>query len=90
MSKRVFIPGLSVFCALAMISSISATAMAQQLPVRVIQGSDGTMYVVQGGNSWTLVPDQASDSDVAALNPGGEIALHGAKLLFDFCPSGFK
>ena len=31
------------------------------------------MYVLQGGNSWTLVPDQASDSDVAALNPGGEI-----------------
>jgi hypothetical protein len=73
MSKRVFIPGLSVFCALAMIGSISATAMAQQVPVRVIQGTDGTLYVVQGSNSWTLVPDQAGDSDVAALNPSGEI-----------------
>jgi hypothetical protein len=47
--------------------------MAQTAPVRVIQGSDGTLYVVQGGSSWTLVPDQASDSDVAALTPGGEI-----------------
>jgi hypothetical protein len=47
--------------------------MAQTAPVRVIQGSDGTLYVVQAGNSWTLVPDQASDSDIAALAPGGEI-----------------
>jgi hypothetical protein len=51
----------------------SAGAQPAPVPVRVIQGSDGTLYVVQGSNSWTLVPDQATDSDVAALNPSGEI-----------------
>jgi hypothetical protein len=70
---RVFLRGLNVFCALALISSLAATAMAQQVPVRVVQSSDGTLYVLQGSNSWTLVPDQLSDSDAAALNPGGEI-----------------
>jgi hypothetical protein len=40
--------------------------------VRVIQGADGTLYLVRGGNAWTLVPDQASDSDVGALNLSGE------------------
>jgi hypothetical protein len=28
---------------------------------------------VQAGNSWTLVPDQISDSDLAALNLSGEV-----------------
>jgi hypothetical protein len=70
---RLFIRGLGVFCTLALISSLAVTAMAQQAPVRVVQGSDGTLYVVQAGNSWTLIPDQISDSDIAALTPSGEV-----------------
>ena len=70
---RVFLRGLNVLCAFALIGSLAATAMAQQAPVRIVQGSDGTLYVLQGSNSWTLVPDPLSDSDATALTPGGEI-----------------
>jgi hypothetical protein len=74
MSSRV-VRGFAAFVtsALVAVSASSAFAQPTPVPVRVIQGSDGTLYVVQGNGSWTLVPDQASDSDVAALNPGGEI-----------------
>jgi hypothetical protein len=70
---RAFVRGMGVVCAVVMIGNMAATAMAQQVPVRVVQGTDGTVYVIQGGNSWTLVPDPISDADTAALSPGGEI-----------------
>jgi hypothetical protein len=52
---------------------LAATALAQTAPLRVVQGSDGALYLVQANNSWTVVPDQISDSDLAALTPSGEI-----------------
>ena len=70
---HVFLRALNIVCGLALIGSLAATAMAQQVPVRVVQASHGTLYVLQGSTSWTLVPDQLSDSDAAALNPTGEI-----------------
>jgi len=50
-----------------------AFAARHHAPVRVVQKSDGTLYVLQGDTSWTLVPDQISDVDAAALTPSGEI-----------------
>ena len=74
-SGRVVVRGLEALgaCTFAAVLVVTAVAQPAPVPVRVIQGSDGTLYVVQGGNSWTLVPDQASDSDVAALNLAGAI-----------------
>jgi hypothetical protein len=74
-SSRVIVRGFAGLAALVVTGSLAVTAVAQRAPapVREVQGSDGTLYIVQGTNSWTLVPDQISDADVAALNPGGEI-----------------
>lgn len=49
------------------------SAVAQPAPLRVVQSSDGTLHVVQGATSWTLLPDPIGDSDLAGLNPVGEI-----------------
>jgi hypothetical protein len=57
-----------------LVTAVAVTAVAQAAPVRVVQGSDGTLYLVQAGNSWTLVPDRISDSDLATLTS------HGGKL----------
>jgi hypothetical protein len=42
-------------------------------PQMIVQGSDGTLYLVHGVAAWPLVPDQITDSDLAALNLGSEI-----------------
>jgi hypothetical protein len=73
MTSRLMLRGLAVFGALILTAALALTAVAQSSPVRVAQGSDGSLYVVQGNNSWKLVPDQISDSDLAALSPSGEI-----------------
>jgi hypothetical protein len=52
---------------------LPAPAVAHPAPVRVVQRSDGTLYVLQGDRSWTLVPDQIDDADAAGLSPSGEI-----------------
>jgi len=59
--------------AIAAALAVSAAAQPAPVPVHVVQSTDGTLYVVQGSTSWTLVPGQISDSDAAALNPSGEI-----------------
>lgn len=59
--------------AVILVAVPAATAGAQSAPVRVVQKTDGTLLVVQGNSSWTLVPDQISDDDAAALAPSGEI-----------------
>src|SRR3981081_681492 len=59
--------------ALIMAAVLTATAVAQPAPVRVVQGSDGTLYVVQDGKYWTLMPDQIGDTELEALGPRGEI-----------------
>src|SRR5450631_99545 len=73
MTSRLVFRGFAVFGALIFVAVLAVTAGAQPAPVRVVQGSDGTLYVLQGSSSWTLVPDQISDADVAALAPIGEI-----------------
>ncbi|MBV9601719.1 MAG: hypothetical protein JOZ87_33340 [Chloroflexi bacterium] len=47
--------------------------MAQSSPLNVVQSSDGTLYLEQGSNAWTMVPNSISDSDLAALTPSGEL-----------------
>jgi hypothetical protein len=69
MNKRIIFSLLIVFL---LTMSVAPTA-AQTAPVSVVQASDGTLYVVQGNSAWRLVPDQISDSDLAALSQTGEI-----------------
>jgi hypothetical protein len=61
--------------ALILSISISTTAVAAQpSPLSVVQGSDGTLYLVPGGgNAWTIVPNPISDADLASLTPSGEL-----------------
>jgi hypothetical protein len=73
MRSRLLFRGFAVFSALVFVAVLTVTAFAQSAPVRVVQKSDGTLYVLQGDTSWTLVPDQISDADAAALTPSGEI-----------------
>jgi hypothetical protein len=67
--------GFAAFGTLAVIATFTSAAVAQPapVPVRLVQGSDGALYVVQGSSSWTVVPDQIGDEEVAALSPTGEI-----------------
>jgi len=73
MKSRLLFRGFAVFGALVFAAALTVAAVAQTAPVRVVQGSDGTLYVVQGNGYWTLVPDQISDADLAALTPSGAI-----------------
>ncbi len=63
----------AAFGALGMAIGLALTAVAQDGPVRIVQSSDHTLYLVQGASSWMLVPDQITDSDLAALTPRGEL-----------------
>src|SRR6266851_9781602 len=42
-------------------------------PVRIVVASDGTLYLVQNGGAWPLVPDSMSDSALASLTYAGEL-----------------
>jgi hypothetical protein len=73
MSKSVALRGLSMLGAFAMAAALRVTALAQPAQPRIVQSSDGTLYLVQGGSAWPLVPDQIGDDALAALNVGGEV-----------------
>jgi hypothetical protein len=75
MGTRLMARGLAALGTLALAGAFAGVTFAQPapVPVRVVQGSDGTLFVIQGSSSWMLVPDQVSDSDIATLNLGGEI-----------------
>jgi len=72
MSSKFFFRGLGVVGAFALIAAVAVTALAQGAPLRIVQASNGTLYLAQEGKSWTLVPDRISDSDLAALTPRGK------------------
>jgi hypothetical protein len=40
---------------------------------RIVQASDGSYYVLEGGAAQLLLPDQINDVDLAALSLGGEL-----------------
>ena len=73
MASKIFVRGLAAVGAFVLVAAVATTAVAQSAPLRVVQGSDGTLYLVQAGNSWTLVPDSMSDSDLSGLTPSGEV-----------------
>lgn len=73
MNTGLVLRGLSVIGAFALVATLTVTAVAQPTQPRVVQSSDGTLYLVQGGSAWPLLPDQISDDDLAALNLGGEV-----------------
>jgi hypothetical protein len=64
---------ITLFSAVVLVLALVVPAGAQSAILRVVQGSDGTLYLVQGGNAWTLVPGQISDSDLDGLTQLGEI-----------------
>jgi hypothetical protein len=72
MPNQIFFRGLAVVGAFALLAVFAATAIAQAAPLRIVQASNGTLYLVQAGKSWTLVPERISDSDLAALRPRGK------------------
>ena len=72
MARRIVLRGFAAVGAFVLIAMLAVTAVAQAGPLRVVQGSNGTLYLVQGGRSWTLIPDRISDSDRAALTPRGK------------------
>ena len=51
--------GVAVLSPFAFIVVFASSVAAQPapIPVRVRQADDGSLYVVQGTHSWTLVPD---------------------------------
>src|SRR5207249_810926 len=72
-ARFVFRGVAAALCAGALFAVLAVSVSAQAVPVRVVQGSDGTLYLVQGGSAWLLVPDQLSDADLANLTLGGEV-----------------
>ena len=73
MSTRLVLRGVALLGGLALIAELAVTALAQPAQPRVVQSSDGSLYLVQGGNAWSLVPDPIDDEELAALNLGGEV-----------------
>ena len=71
MPSQIFFRGLGAIGVFVLVAAVAVTALAQAAPVRVVQGSDGTLYLAQEGKSWTLVPDPISDSELATLTSRG-------------------
>ena len=59
--------------ALVMLLVSVVGVVAQSSAIRVLQTGDGTLYLVQDSNAWTMVPGPISDADLAALTPSGEL-----------------
>jgi hypothetical protein len=45
----------------------------QSSAIHVLQGADGTLYLAQDSDAWTMQPSPISDADLAALTPSGEL-----------------
>ena len=71
-------------CAAVVVGAcIVGTVSAQSgpiVPVAIMQGSEGTLYLIAGAWKYELVPDPISDQDLGALQEGGSIA--GSQLIF--------
>lgn len=68
-SGQVVLPALVALVVPLLLGGLGALAQAE--PVRVVQGSDGTLYVLVDGVRHLLVPDVLSDEELHAL-PEGE------------------
>lgn len=67
MTRQILFSCVLVLLAFAMVPAVRA----QTVPIRVVQGSTGTLYLAQGGNAWMLVPSPLSDDDLATLTTIG-------------------
>ena len=65
-----------VFAAAALVAALSATAVSAQSTgsATVVQGSDGTLYLVGQAGRYTLSPTSMTDAQIAALPDLGPIS----------------
>jgi hypothetical protein len=61
-----------------------APSTAQTAPTHLVQGGDGTLYVVSGSTRYAVSPDAISDEDLATLNDGGNL---GSQLTLPSTPA---
>jgi hypothetical protein len=73
MSTYPALRSFAVVGAFVFVATLAASAAAQPAPPQVVQGTDGSLYILQGPKAWTLFPGQISDDAVAGLNLSGEI-----------------
>jgi hypothetical protein len=66
--------GDSDIATLNVVGEIDGQLPATSAPLQVFQTKDGGLYIIEFDFAWTLVPDQISDSDLAALTFGGDYA----------------
>jgi hypothetical protein len=45
----------------------------QPSAIQVLQSADGTLYLAQGSDAWTVKPSPIPNADLAALTPSGEL-----------------
>src|SRR5690242_98191 len=60
-------------------------ALAQSEPVRIVQASDGTVFLLKDGSRYAIVGDEVSDDEVGAYADAGSIS--GSELLAALAPS---
>jgi hypothetical protein len=65
------LPVLAVAAALAML--LGAVATAQPIPPRLVQADDGSLYLIAGGQRYSLQPDPISDDELEQIPDGGEL-----------------
>jgi hypothetical protein len=65
--------------AIAALLGVGHAALAQGEPVRIVQSSDGTLYLVKSGARYTIVADNVSDDELATYPDAG--AIGSAQLL---------
>src|SRR4051794_20322063 len=46
---------------------------AQGVPIRIVQGSDGTLYVLKSGARFAIVSDSIEDDELEAYADGGTL-----------------
>jgi hypothetical protein len=63
-----------------------SAALAQSAPGRIVQASDGTLYLLRDGARQAIVPETIDDDELASYADGGEIS--GALLLSSGAATG--
>jgi hypothetical protein len=72
MASKILVRGFAAVGAIVLVAAVAVTALAQAAPLRVVRANNGTLYLVQEGKLWKLVPDPISDSDLATLQSRGK------------------
>lgn len=56
---------------LALVAALATSAIAQSAPPRIVQASDGTLYLLKDGSRFALVGEVISDDELAQYPDGG-------------------